>query len=224
MPICNDTLYIHVCSIIIVVPILYVWTAHWVRSLNPVPPDHTTFVHSQNCIAVVSNQTCWSCRVCRVQLHSHHVFPLSSPRRCHLHSKRAVHTKPTRSSAKFRLLYFTQEGTRQQRQPLLQQLQQAGCECEIERAACLLELEDAFPQEVEVSWTEKDLGWERKSFDPWEPRICPICSGLEGPSASGVYVHANTCAKLIVRQKKLTLLVAVRSETKSAPDPKIVSG
>lgn len=43
-------------------------------------------------------------------------------------------------------------------------------------------------------------------------------------NASGVYVHANTCAKLIVRQKKLTLLVAVRSETKGAPDPKIVSG
>lgn len=85
-------------------------------------------------------------------------FPLPSPRRCHLHSKRAVHTKPTRSSAKFRRLYFTQESTRQQRQPLLQQLQQAGCECEIERAACLLELEDAFPQEVEVSWMEKDLG------------------------------------------------------------------
>jgi hypothetical protein len=204
MPICNDTPYIHVFSILlfqsfmfgrrigldlsILFPpiILHSFTAE-----TALPLFLTKHVDLAECNSIVI--TCSPC------------IPLSSPRRCHLHSKRAVHTKPTRSSAKFWRLCFTQEGTRQQRQPLLQQLQQAGCECEIERAACLLELEDAFPQEVEGSWTEKDLGWERKSFDPPEPRICPICPRIGRveavPNTSGVYVHANTCAKLIVRQK-----------------------
>ena len=100
MPICNDTPYIHVFSILlfqsfmfgrrigldlsILFPpiILHSFTAE-----TALPLFLTKHVDLAECNSIVI--TCSPC------------IPLSSPRRCHLHSKRAVHTKPTRSSAKF---------------------------------------------------------------------------------------------------------------------------